>query len=1468
MRFECTDQSRLRLATLLVALAACLGPAPHAAASAVNVGDVGRFETVLQVPAQEGIDLHLNEGQVVELSAAILAPSELPDNARLRITLDLAEPPSPEAPVQRENADELAIYTAPTHRVSKVLHALDADVYFVYQAKAGGLYRLKVAPEQGPVDLFAAEGRWREKGAAPQAFEVDRQVPWPPQARSRVAITIHALDLSDQDRLGLVVEAEPNDTPEQAQVIAMPPVVEAPGEDATEAPADDFSIQVMAGSDDIEYFDNGHVGRSGDDWYRIDYRGRKRQRLMTACLQIPDQQVAARIRFYVIENPDACHLQIKAYKEGQNSNERTHQQEEEHRLAINRLLEPGSVYLMRVEANAPGYELDLRFVTPAPYDDPRQAIRRGLYDHIAQVNAWLNNRPRGASVERRIRAVGSLLGTHCMSCHTQSGVWGPAVPLQMGYRPQNMQPFRNLVNICYQSMRPTNELKDAANNTSAPSLDIGDGPAGTRVAGHAAVSIERARPARKLQSMQSTRAANYVLLTGDPGGINAAGPGANVGAAVVFNYAGEVLYEAWKRTGRADYFHKLEEKARKVLDVEPKYTDDLCHRVELLSRYFPKDYVHVALRVADNEGIDQAKRGEIRKHAQDLQQQIHQQVQADLARLRDIQKEDGGWGFAPGTKSEDGEGWHLEKQDTAEPSPTALALIALQVAGFDRHDPAVQRGVEALLRLQKPSGYWRGSSATGFVATSYVLHALSRLYPTEAVRFAADAFKPAADETLVQTLRRVRDLSDTEDPRFVARMVAATSHHSPLVRYWAVVGVGGVADGSGLEALVQGLGDRVKMVREAAHWSLRQALINDRGWEAVFAAASGGDDRTRAAAMRALLMRVDTVLTDSSVNRDRLAATLAAAMNDDPHPAVRAWAMRAAWNWWVWNPPLRSAVNDAWLRRLTGPEPNRLVENCLRYQSHALFVVNGNKARGSKDHQYLELKDLIEKTHAALAEQIELVSEGDLPDPGPLPGRLVAMASTFYQKAGGDGGPGQMGYHTEGASSLFAEAVRFYLRDYDPMAPIEGDLTPLRLGLEGAANIDDKPLQRTLIQFSLTGPQELRVVASSSVSDPKSVTLTAVPEQVEPIVRQIRRGSIDPARRPVLSDPLFDLFARVRWNVPQRRDQRDQIMTYLIPDPGPFLHQTCVEQIADVGQREQTAKRIEHDWYLAQGFGRVMAENPDLQIDAAVDRFPESFDNPIVARFWLPSAAWVLKFKQPLPEVQVDESQLPPIDPLEELRSRVLRLYLDELTADADPRNRELAVSLANSTALRQNPELMLALEQMLDYEEREEVVKTAKLVLSTGKEKYLEELKAAASAEEPRVVQLDEGGALPEAFVVDFTYFRDHMIPEMNRVLRKDQRACMSCHGEPGRVPSMQLNRPDEIGHLPVDKLLENYRILQQRVDVDDLDNSLLLRKPLNLQTAEEEGHQDGRRYKPDDPGYLILRKWAENQKAIRRAG
>lgn len=1416
----------------------------------LTVGDSGAERTI-----------QLEKGQSFEFHVAIDKPSQLPDNARLRVTWDLVETedaasaPHVSDKDQPRAVDAFGIYTAPTASWSKLLHALDSDVFLAYRAPVSGKYRIAITQENGSVDLFTKE-RWREKGSAPNIVKVTDTIQWPKDATSDVTVRWQPLDLTGTDAHYLI-DLEPNDTPEQAQPIAL-----------RETTAD-YTLNLVGTADDIEYFDNGEVGRSGDDWYRLEFNSSE-ARLFTACLSIPDQQVAARMRVYTftqqaIDNNATTSeggmlLGLVEYDEGKNENERNHQQEEQHRIAINRNFKPGTTYFLRVEANSPAYGLELRIVRPAPFKDPVHAVKHGLYDHIGQVDSWLTNRPRGASVERRIRDSGNLLGTNCMSCHTQSGVWGPAVPFELGYRPQNVQLFRHLINTCYQSLRPTNVLKDAANNTSLAPLDLGDGPAGTRVAGHAAVSVERTFPARKLQSKQSTRVANYVLLTADPGGINAAGPGANVGQGVVYNYSGEILFEMWQRTGDIRYFHGMEEKARKMLNINLKYCDDFGHRVEFFKRFFPADYVAAAERIAKEEGIAAEELAKTLEAAKDLQSKIDAQVTEDLDRLRKLQLEDGGWSFDPGVRQDDGS--YTTQSKTADPSPTSTAIIAFHAAGVSKDDPTVAKGIEKLLSMQKPTGMWKVASQTGFVSTSYALHALSRYFPVEPPTYQDDQFNATEGESLTQTIRRIHDASVTGDPRFVPLFNEAASHDSAFVRYWAMIGLGATATPDGVEGLAKGLQDHSKMVREAAHWGYRQTLINDSGWEQIFELAQHEDDRTRESAIRALFMEVDSVMPESDMSLEMLAKVLGNAMNNDPAPAVRGWATRASWQWWVWNPPIRAAVNSSWVTLLKRAEPNELVDNAIRYQSHALFVVNGHIANSSKEHQYKELQDLI----LALRDEMREAEENDEVLYKRLSQRLVAIASTFYQTRGGDGGPGQLGYATPFADSLFAEAVLAQLA-YSEALPEDhryGEM--FKATLEGAANIPDEALQEKLVDYSINGPERFRALASASISDPRLVSLIAVPEQLEPMYAQLWRGAYEPPRRPELSAPILKMYSKVRWIIPETEEQKNEILAFIIPKLGKYMPASEIEALQDSQAKADAQRESQAAWYIAEGLGSAIGENPDMHFQNVAEAFPVGEVNDAEARYWLEQVSWILEYKRDLPEAKVDPNKVPPVDPFEQLRTRALQLFVSQLAESADSRNRTRAADLANKTALRRNPEILVALASLVEFEKDKKVVENAKKVLSQSTDAFKKSLVAAIKDEPDHGLEVDGNGnpVVPDDYYNNIVYFRDFVIPEMTKVLRGDERSCMICHGKPGRVPSLELYAPDQVGYLDTKQLLVNYRILQHRVDPKDLPMSKLLRKPLNVQSVKEEGHQGGRRYQPDDPGYLIIKRWSESQVEI----
>jgi len=1475
----------------VVALAAAPGKAPAAAkkATAARTKPIGAA-TPLSTPGRSvrltgpWKESHrLAAGETVEISVHLDRPSALPVNGRVAAAWSLEKPTraSDVVPTPKNGPREVAalgIYTAPTANWRKVLHALDGDVYMVYRAPVAGTYTLSLAPviDEPPV---GAGARWREKGSAPDLFPPPANTPWPAGTVAPVSVAVNPIDVGTEaqvQKLRTAVEVEPNDTPEQAQPLTLEPN------------ADIASYEVTGTSDDIEFFDNGKdVGgapRSGDDWFRIRIGGNERK-LVTAQLAIPGQFLAARIRTYRLKDgvnptvPLGALLPVEEWSgainekrlpytegkpvqfpEGKDPNERAHQQEEEHRTNVSRILEPGKTYYFRVESNAPGYQLTFRVLPPAPYADARMAIRQSMYNHIGQVHAWLANRPRGASVDRRIRDTGNLLGTQCMSCHTQSGIWGPAVPAQNGYRIENIQNEWHLVNVMYECLRPTNVLKDAAVNTSLAPLDIGDGPAGTRAAGFNIVNAEKLFPPKKLHSKQQIRTANYMILTSDPGGINAAGPGSNIGQNIVWLFTSEIVLRGWRDTGDPKYFRVLEDRAEKILTMQPRYTDDIGVRLDFFGRVFPmRTYADEAAKAAAAEAAAGQKPRANPIDPAAFIARVKERMAEDERRLRGTQNADGSWNFNPGTSPDGGKSWRSAGNDW-DPSPTALAIIGLTALGYDKNDPSISKGVQSLLRTQDPNGRWNRASITGFVPTAYVMRALAPLYPVTPYVPQRSEFVARPGETALEAVKRVQALALTGDPKLNDLMIQAARHPHRIVRYWAMVGLGATHTAKGAPVLLAALKDPAKPVRDAATWALKQTLLDDHGWTPVMAAAQKGDDYTRDHVWQALGMRADAVMPKSVVDWDRLNGMFDQAMNDDPHPAVRAWAGKAAWQWWVWNPPVRTAVNTAWMRMLERPESNALVENSNRYSSQALFIANGHKANASAEHQYKELATLFEAIRGRL-------EKADPKSKSLLARRLVSVSGTFYQTSGGDGGPGQLGYSTPGAGALFGQAATVYLREVEPTK----EVSAIRAGLEGAANIPHRPLQEYLIDYTLKAPEELRQVAAASVSDPRSVMLQAATELVEPLIAQVNRGAREPARRASLSDPVIKLFGTVNWVIPADKEQQRHFFDLVIPKLDKYYTPAQIAAETDAGKKAEMEREMTAGWYLADKLGEAVANNPDLHHEMVFQRYiPEAFTNPLERHFWIRSVPWILEFKHALPEVAAPSAPsatapAKPVqvkaDPVLIIKDRVLQVYLDALKPEALPQTRAAAVRISNQTAVRRNPEVLLALGELIKFEKDEQLTKVAENVVKTGTARFVPDLVAALKAENRPGKFITADGQPDPKLLEDVTYFRDYIVPELARAKRTDQASCLGCHAVAGRVPSFILKPVDQFGYLSVADLLANYRETQSKINLKDIEASKLLRKPLNIQDGKEDGHQGGRRYLPQDEGYLMLRRWAENQ-------
>jgi hypothetical protein len=1548
----------------------------------------------------------LEKGQAFEIRVGLTQPASLPANARVEVRWE--GPELGEFAFAGERGDLSATATADWR---KALHALDPDVYLVYRAPKSGSYRLileTVTDREQPLGEIS-----RDTGLAPLSTPAPKQTPAVGDLAMNVALRpVEGIQWGD-----ILLETEPNSTPEQAI-----PLHFAPGDG-------ERILRVIGGADELEYYNNAASGKSPDDWYRIEYKGGK-PRILTANLQMAEPIVSARLRIYQPGVPSPEDIKPRAlpdrsqfgnanpvpyihppaevipgpfpiysYFEGRDINERIHQQDDNFRSFLTRKMKPGGVYYLRVEANQPGYELELRLVDPAPFTEVSRALDQSIYYQLAEIDAWLIHRPRNIAQHRRVRDGTSLFGENCMSCHTQSGVWGVADAMRQGYRMPSgtVQSWRRLVNTMYESLRPTIELEDAASNTSLAPNDLGDAPAGSRVAGRNIVLHERTFRPKKLQSYQQRRTANYVLQTADPQGINAAGKGSNFGPNVVFKFAAEILDRAWQDTGESKYFFGIEEKARKIVetgDNRLKVIDDLGHRIEFFHRLFPRNYVETVERLTS----DAQRVAEARK----FQGEFEQRVQADLKRLLALQHDDGSWGFDLGTTSDEGKSW-TRMTEPGDPAATAVSLLGLQAAGYKPGDAVVARAVNWLLANQFEYGLWNASAQTGFVTNAYVIRALSLLFPREKEVARRSDFAPQKEEGLLQTLSRVRGLQASGNAEFADLMIDAAGSPHPQVRYYGLLGLGGALAHGGVPTLIAHLDDPVKTCREAAFWSLRQLLLDDTGWEPLMAAYRQGNERTRQSILQALVTRVDLLGPNSKADLPALEDLLTSAMSDS-FAGVRSWAYKAAWHWWVWNPPLRDGINRAWVAALSREENEALVEMAMRYSTASLLIVNGQIAnqtgQDNLDQQYPELARLFE----LLAERREKAT----PEEGRrLDRRLTAVAASHFQERGNDGGPGQLGYSTPGSSELIGRAVlSTYERDADGAIPWK------KIALEGASNVNYAPLQQRVLTLLQTGDLDLVAVAARALSNPQALSLPASPATLRPLLEKVERflagGRKDDA------EALINFLARVKWDFSGVTETQEQeFYRLLIPGEEAQSGRTGPSAaLPSLLGRPAPSPAAPPDVDTARSeraalLGRILGDNQTLQ-----RKLVFGYVNDGAPEFWLPSTEWMASYQEDAPTMEEavegaieaedlavaeltfgrttqqivpdgltskntilwwregipgarltfqieapeagrydlisaflydremgvvqfalngqdiseptdfykrdlsatgpaslgihefrkganlltvkmigsnpdaepnhifgidyvkvepdqgagsmftkDERGVDVIDPVIAAKDQIIAMFTAWFSKDTPEAKRRTAVRLANKTALRRNPEVRRVLAEYVDQEPVPDLRESIQNILNSDDEVYGEQLRkfivAQGESQSTEVRRLEPA----KPFIEDILYFRDYVFAEMTKINDSDNKACISCHGVPGRVPTLYLDPPDAAGYIPPEQLLANYRKMQQRVDLNDVEASKLLRKPLNIQTGEEDGHQGGVRFQAAEPGYQVIREWVLKQ-------
>jgi hypothetical protein len=297
-------------------------------------------------------------------------------------------------------------------------------------------------------------------------------------------------------------------------------------------------------------------------------------------------------------------------------------------------------------------------------------------------------------------------------------------------------------------------------------------------------------------------------------------------------------------------------------------------------------------------------------------------------------------------------------------------------------------------------------------------------------------------------------------------------------------------------------------------------------------------------------------------------------------------------------------------------------------------------------------------------------------------------------------------------------------------------------------------------------------------------------------------------------------LSQARWDMPTSEGRQREFFNLLIP------------------KLDDPASDVQ--WFLAEQLGKVLAANPDFRTQTLLSLVPRTFSSPLEEMFWLPSAGWMLTHDAPLPEV--GQSAGSSAIEASGLSRFALEFYLRSLAPEADRRLRTVAVSMLYQPAINTNPEVAAAASR----------IDAGNFGRLLG-ERFERELRQAVAEDklEPKLELTDERRR-------NFNYFREFVVPELARENRADGDSCFSCHGG-GKVPSMSLEAPDRRSRFLAPRdMWANYRTLLERLNSSDLEQSKLLRKPLNIQTGQEDGHQGGMRYKPGDAGYEILKRWS----------
>ena len=756
----------------------------------------------------------------------------------------------------------LQIFESDRPLLSKYLHRGDTDLFLILKPNAGSPRLLTV-------------GRPGE-----------RTVPF------EVALAGTSQEASSQ----VVVEAEPNNCPEEATPFTLGATVFASADDRPFVPA--------PGQDEEE------ARAAGVDWYAFRLEG-SQQRLVFISLDVLDREVPLDVTLFQSQNGRPVpYTEDLEPVEPQPSGRFTGQK----KFLAGRLV-PGDYYL-RVHASHPAYELRTQ-TYPVPPHHPelmgglepavQQALRAAMDYLILKGDSWYANTPRSGAVDYRLRNLHPETA-QCSACHAAHFTTrGQLLGAANGYPVRQRAVLEFLSERLYSSPRPLYGHPQAAwtrtMGTSAGAL--------SRLSvilnlfeKHVSLS-QRLEPHRSVAEFLKLYYKGQTELPPDESDQNQP----LISAFEVATHSWSVFDELYRRTGEPEYAWWSGE-IRKLIDSAPqeRIADlrDLCDQTIAFSTITPEFY--------------------------------QQRIRENVDRIFSYQRPDGQWPMG------------LEEGDPPAEFQTAHCLYTLALAGVPKTDPRVRQALFYLLSRQRYFGGWLDdddrdhphpyeSFQTSFRETQWAIMALSQYFPGPGGKGWQAGFDPVPDEldreSWSNRLRQMDQIWTRVDGPVREQITSQLTHPNALVRYKAAVCLGRVGDASAVEPLVNALRDPSKLVRRAAAFALRQMGNRGLGQDEVAQALVSASLWTRRGAVQVFAQH-----HHSWVNRQDVREALISAMRDSD-PWVRLMSARALWQWWYWDATegARGRIEDIFLERLE-VEQDPWVEVNLKEGLHNLLDEN------------------------------------------------------------------------------------------------------------------------------------------------------------------------------------------------------------------------------------------------------------------------------------------------------------------------------------------------------------------------------------------------------------------------------------------------------------------------------------------------------------------------------------------------